>query len=727
MNNPREIPLQDPDAELIDLGDLLRTFGRYKWSVLFFGVLGFVFGGLAAAVQDKIYEATATVLIEVDISKPVPVRDQLDDSLGWVEHYSTQFALIKSRELAKRVIKKLNLTESEEFARVMKEPAAPLIDWREWLPFLQPEEKPAADPERLAALRLEAVTDEFVNRVTVMRIGQTQLAWIKFKSYSPQAGAEIVNVLADTFIESDLQARIDSAQKANQWLTDKMGDVRGELEKAERALQQFREQEEIVDVGGTRSFDAEELLDANERLREAERRKTELASAYSAIQQAGNDPSVLQGIPRLLSDQRVLNASREFMEAQAAVKTLRERYGDRHPQMTTALGRLEGARAAYTEQLRIAAAGIKSEYEIAAQNERALAALVNSARNQMKKLDKKQYELSVLEREAAASREFYNLFLTRLKASDSVESYQGLSARVVDPAVAPLTPSEPRPARTAMIGGLLGLVLGVLLALLRHLLSEQIRSPDELERLTQAPVLGVLPAVAKADRAILASYFVQKPKTPYAEGIRSVRTALQLSDVDRKYHRILITSSLPQEGKSSVACSLAMAFAAMEKTLLIDADLRRPSLEKALSIPSGAPGLTELLAGQAKLEQCLHLHKASGVHVLPAGRSVPNPGEVLASQGFKNLIAELSKEYQRMVFDSPPCQAAADALQLSELVDGVLFLVKSEATSSRAVKNAYKLLRGLGAPVLGNIVNQVDVKKNAQYLQGYYYAYGYYG
>jgi succinoglycan biosynthesis transport protein ExoP len=718
------------EGDLLDIAELLRTLSRYKWSIVGIALLSMLGTAFYGYSQDKYYLTATTLLIETRVPNPIQVRGVLDADLGDKEYLGTQYEMLRSRDLAGKVVDKLGLIDHPEFQPEPPTLLSRLLDWRTWLPFLETSDGPAApaqSPEEIQATRRDAVTLAFLQRVKILPVRGTQLVRVGFKSRYPALAQKAANTLADQFIESALQARLDVTRRTSEWLTMKLGDMRAQLEKSEKALQQYREQEKLVNVNGARTLNEDELVETTRRLRDAQRRKTELASTYARVQQAGNDPQKLSEIPALLQDTRVVAASHGFMEAAAQLKAVRERYGEKHPSMAAVKARHDGAQNAYFDALRVAAQGLKSDYEIAQANERALGEIVANSRESIERLDKKQYEMGQLEREVATNREMYNMFLTRFKETDSINNYENLTARVIDAALVPRVPFEPKVGRMVMIAGLVGLMIGLVLAVLRHLLSEEIRSAEDLEALSQVPVVGIITKVDKEDARGLATLFLTKPQTPFSEGIRSIRTALQLSDVDKKYHRLLVTSSVPAEGKTSLACALAESFAAVEQVLLVDADLRRPSLASRLAVPEGAPGLTELLAGQARLEDCLYLHQESGIYLLPAGKHVPNPAEVLASLAFKSLMEELSRRFYRIIFDSPPCQAASDALQLSQHVDGVLFLVKSGSTSRRVIRNSYKLLRNVGAPLLGNIVNQVDVKKSGGgYYQGYY-AYGYYG
>ena len=715
--------------DLIDLPELLRTLGRYRWGILGIVVLTVATTALYAFSVKPFYLGTVAILIESRDQHIVQGQDVYDPGAGTAEYYGTQKQILKSRELAERAVDRLKLVDSSEFDG-SDSPFSFFkgLDLRKLLPFLPAEDSPVAGTAALIQKR-ERVIQAFMDRLEVESLEGTQVVQAHFKAHTPELAAQAANTLADLFIESGLQAKLDVTRKATSWLTDKLADIKAQLEKSEADLQAYREREKIINVSnGARTLTESELVDYSQRLREAQKKSQELASAYDKVRQVGSDPRKLREISVVLIDPLVQKASESMLAAQEAMKQTQERYGAKHPLMTTAKARLDTATAAFDEQLRVAAEGVKAEYEIAQQNERALIQQVEATRNKTLKLDRNDYQLSIFQREVDTNRELFNTFLSRFKETDTGSSFQAISARVIDPAVPSNKIYEPRVRRMLAISAVIGLILGLFLALLRHLLSDEIHSAEELEKLSNLPVFSVLPLVRSflGGKQSPAALYPDHLKSPFAEGIRSVRAAIQLTDVDRRFKRIMITSSIPQEGKSSVSCALTFAFGASERVLLVDADLRRPTQSKLLSLQLAAKGLTDALGGQP-LSECIHKHESSGISVMPAGTPASNPAEMISSSAFAKLVEELSGQYDRIIFDSPPCQAASDALLLSSHVDAVLFVVKSDATSRRAIKNSLKRLRYVHAPLLGNIVNQVDVRRNHEYQDGYYYAYNYYG
>lgn len=722
---PETAPLAESEPELINFPELIRTFGRYKWGILGLTLLSAALAALVSFSLRPMYTGVVALLIESQNQHVAKLGDVYDSELPEMEFLGSQLAILKSRELARRVVERLDLINSPEF-----EPEdRPLqsLDLRRYLPFL-PDAATLNEPVS-EDQRREEVIDAFLERLVVEPYGRTRVINVRFDAYSAEIAARIANTLADLFLESGLDARLEATTKATSWLTDKLSEIQNNLQKAEADLQRFREQEQLVNVGGARSLTEEEVSDYSKRLREAQRKRIELQSTYQKIREAGDDPQRLRDISTLLADSGVQKANYSFLEAQEAVRSLEDRYGPKHPQMSTAKVRLASAENALNEQLKIAARGIKADYEIALQSERAAAQQMESSRSQIRQLDRKDYELSVLQRNVTTYRELYDTFLTRFKETDVAGSYQAMSARIIDPAVVPYEPSSPRKKRIVLLASIGGFAMAVVLAILHYLLNDGVRSAEELENLGQLPVLGVLPLVHgfAGRKTNLPKYIIEKSRTPFSEGARSACAALRLSDVDGKLKRIVVSSSVPAEGKSSVSAALALSLATTEKVVLVETDLRKPTLRRSFNLPAEARGLMHVLAKECTLDESLHWHEQGSIWILPAGKVPASSADVLDSAAFADVLAELGKRFDRVILDSPPVQAAADALLLGHQSDGLLFVVKSDSTTRRSVKNSLKQLRQAGVPIVGLVVNQVDVRRNPHYTDSYNYVYGYYG
>ncbi len=724
-------PVSDAFKAPSDLSLLFKFLRQYRTGIALVTIASTLVGLLIALSLPPLYRATVTLLIEPRTPRVVQVQDVYDPTAGSSssEYFATQFELLRSRGLASQVVEKLKLHEDAEFladnaSESLTDSLSRKLDWQHWLPGLP---EPAPEPLRSEEQRRERAVSILLSQIVVQPVPRTRLVRLNFFSSKPQIAQRVATAIADTYIESGLESRLEETQRAGRWLTGKLGDLSTELQNAERALQVYRDENQIVAVGGNRGLIDQELIENSQRLRDAQRIKTDLSSTYTRIRAAGNDPARLEQITTLLQDAGVQKARAALLDAEQNLKQVQQRYGDKHPQMAVSMNSLEAVRRAFNEQLQKAAEGVRNQYEIAADTERQQSQVVSSTTNRARALDRKQFELGVLEREVQTNRQLYDLFLQRFKETDSTASFEPFNARITDGAQLPKVPVLPDRLKIILTAALVGLLLGIALASLRSVLSEGLHTVEDLENLAQVPLFGIVPRVPfKRDDKIV-KYFLGDPRTPFAEGLRSVRTAMQLAELDGRRQCYVITSAAPGEGKSSVATCLALALSSTEKVLLLEADLRAPSIRKMLGIPKQHnAGLMEVLLGTATLDAAIHTD-ASGLHVLAVFQRPPNPAETVSSMAFAALFKELRSRYDRIIIDSPPCLAASDTLVLARLADAVLFLARAEETKKSSVRRAIHQLRATNAPLVGCVLNRVDVRRNAEAYGDYRYASRYYG
>lgn len=734
MNNlPVSIatPLRElPPQPASDLSSLFKFLRRYRSGIALVTFAATLVGVLIALSLPPVYRATVTLLIEPSNQRVVQVQDVYDPTQGLSsEYFATQYELLRSRSLASRVVDKLKLADDEDFlgdtaSQSTLDSLRDRFDWQQFIPGL-PNPAPVAidTPEQ----RRERATSILLSQVGVQPVPRTRLVRVHFFSSNAETAQRVATALADVYIESGLESRLEATQRAGRWLTSKLGDLSTQLQTAEKALQAYRDENQIVAVGSNRGLIDQELIENSQRLRDAQRIKTELSSTYSRIRAAGSDPTRMEQITALLQDAGVQKARVALLDAEQELKQVQQRYGDKHPQMATSFTTLQAARRAFNDQLLNAAEGVRNQYEIAQETERQLSGVVANTTGRARSLDRKQFELGVLERNVQTNKQLYDLFLQRFKETDSTTSYEPLNARITDSALLPKTPMLPERPKIVLIALLIGFFLGILMASLRHVLSEGLHTVEDLEAAAQVPLFGIVPKLSFKRGASIVKHFLADPRTPFGEGVRSVRTAMKLAEVDTRKQCYVITSAVPGEGKSSIATCLAQALAGSEKVLLLEGDLRAPTLRKLLALPKQhRDGVMEILTGTATLESAIHI-EPSGLHVLAVAQRPPNPSETISSMAFAALITDLRSRYDRIIIDSPPCLAASDTLVLARLADAVLFLARADETKMATVRRAIHQLRATNAPLVGCIFNKVDVRRNAEAHSDYRYAYRYYG
>lgn len=737
QTNDRNPPVlrQDDSDDEIDLLKLWNSLWRRKWSILSLVLAVMMVAALAVLVVTPIYRAAATLLIEQKAAKVVSIEQVYGlDGMG-NEYLQTQFELLKSRALAERVVRQLNLTTHPEFdPRQQPEPLIDLSWLRSALNFhkVVPVTLPGdlEDEEALSEAEIfDEVVKQFMRATAVSQQGKSQLVTISVEMADPRTAALAANALANGFIESQLEATMEMSATATNWMNSRLGELRARLKEAEDRLQTFREAENLVDIDGVSTIVAGELSLTADRMIDARRQRAEAESQYRQVQAMRSGGwERLATIPAVLGHPLIQQFKADEAKAKAKVEELSRRYGARHPAMEGARSELNAASASLRGQVEQIVAGIERNYQLAVANENSLRSSFNANKAQIQQISAKEFRLRELQREVEANRALYDTFMTRLKETSATADLDTANARIVDPAVVPSEPVKPKKTLIVLIAGLLALFAGVGLTLLLDALNNTFKSTEEIEGKLNIPVLGILPLLKKKERSEIAHMFQDGKNKPFCEAIRTIRTGVVLSAMDNAHKVIVITSSIPGEGKSTVSANLAFALGQVEKVLLIDADLRRPTLAKNFDFPVGTPGLANLIANTAKLEDCLR--EVNGISMLCAGTVPPNPLELLSSQRFAKAIEYLKSKYDRIIIDSPPTQAVSDAMVLSTFANALIYVIKSDSTAIPLVEKGIGQLLQNNAPVTGIVLNQVDVKKAQKYgysYGGYYDYYGYSG
>ncbi|CAN7400027.1 polysaccharide biosynthesis tyrosine autokinase [Pseudomonas sp. LjRoot71] len=723
---------QDESDDEIDLLKLWQTIWRRKWSIMTLVLVVSMVAILVVFSITPIYRAAATLLIEQKSAKVVSIEQVYGLDGAGNEYLQTQFELLKSRALAERVVRQLNLTTHPEFDP--RQQPEPLIDFKalfanfdfnQAVPVTLPEDLEAGLDATEAEI-FDEVTKEFMERISIEPQGKSQLVKVQVDMADARMSARAANALANGFIESQLEATMDMSLTATNWMNSRLGELREKLKVAEDRLQAYREAENLVDVQGVSTISAAELSLTGERMIDARRQRAEAESQYRQVQaMRGGGWERLASIPAVLGHPLIQQFKAEEAKAKAKYEEMSRRYGARHPAMEAARSDLSAASASLRGQVEQVVAGIERTYQLAAANENSLQASFNKNKTQIQDISRKEFKLRELQREVESNRALYDTFMTRLKETAATSDLESANARVVDQAVVPSKPVKPRKGLIVLIAALLAGFVGVGLTLLLEALNNTFKSTEEVEGRLNIPVLGILPMMKKGERSDLARMFSRDTDKSFSESIRTIRTGVVLSGIDHPHKVMVITSSIPGEGKSTVSVNLAFALGQMEKVLLIDADLRRPTLGKSFDFPVGTPGLANLIAGTAKLDECVK--HVDGIDMIGAGTVPPNPLELLSSPRFAKALEVLKSKYERIIIDSPPTQAVSDAIVLSTFANSLIYVIKSDATHIPLVEKGVGQLLQNNAPVSGIVLNQVDIKKAKKYGYSYGGYYDYYG
>lgn len=708
----------------VSLLRLWRLLWPRKWSLLaLVGIVSMLAFLLALSIR-PVYRASATLLIEEKTAKLLSIEQVYDLEGDGNNYLQTQLELLRSRALAERVVRELNLVNHPEFdPRQQRRSLFSLAGLRR---ALIPEGLLPAAPAPQEAALLDEVIRAFMRHVSISPLGKSYLVRVDVDLHDPRLAAQAANALVNGFIEMQLEANMDMSLTASEWMHKRLGELHVNLRNAEDRLQAFREAENLVDLNGIATISASELTQTGERMIDARRQRAEAESLYRQVASIDKqDWERLSSVPAVLANPLIQQFKAEQARARTKVEELSHRYGPRHPDMLAALSELKAVSDNLRVQVEQVVAGIESNYQLALANERSLERAFNTNKAQLQEIARKEFRLRELQREVDANRALYETFMTRLKETAATADLKAANARVVDRAVPPVEPVRPRKGLIVAVAALLSLLAGVALVLLLEALNNTFKSTAQVEAALNLPVFGLLPLLKAQERSGLARMFVRGRDPRFCEAIRTVRTAVMLGGLDHPQPVLVVTSSLPGEGKTTVSANLAFALGQMERVLLIDADLRRPTLARSFEFPVGTPGLANLIAGTARLDECLRA--VDGIDVLGAGVVPPNPLELLSSPAFATLLQELKTRYDRIVIDSPPTQAVSDAAVLATHAQALLYVVKAAATAIPVVEKGVGQLLQHAAPVRGVVLNQMDFDKAQQYgYEGYDAYHGYY-
>jgi succinoglycan biosynthesis transport protein ExoP len=686
-----------------------RTVWKRKWWIVGLAAL---FGGLAlfaVSFMTPTYRATVTLLIEQNRARLVSIEEVYSGVSANREHYQTQTEMLKAPVLAAAVIQKLGLATHPEFDPRQRK--------RSFIADLLPgESQPSThwSQENVDA----AVLADFLRRISIEPVRSSQLVKLNFDAADPQLAAKVANALANAYLETDIEVRAKMTQRAGDWLADRLSGLKQNLEDSERALQQFREREGMLDTTGlaqggvTRQF--EEL---SRTLTEASMRRAEAESNYQQIKAANGR---VEAIPLVLRSNYVERLKSLEGTADSRVAALAKRYGTEHPRMVEAERALKQRHENSRSGVDAVIASYAKEVEVARATERATERSLNSVRGSIQGINRKEFQLEALQRDVNTNRQIYERFLNRYRETRAAgDTQSSVVARVIDPAIPPGIAYKPRKDRIVLIGVILGLLLGAIGALLRERMDSTLRTSEEVESKLGLPTLAVLPLLSGASGKIVGRHFLEEPGSIFSEAIRTARTSLLLSSIDVQSKILLVTSSVPSEGKSAFAVNLALAHAQAARVLLVEADLRRPSIAKHLGFDEETPGLTGLYEGTATLAQCVQRVEGSSLYVLPAGRPPSNPSELISSERFHHMIRRIAAACDILIIDSPPVHLVSDAVLLSTMATGVLFVIKADSTPYPLARRCLRTLQDVGAPVIGVALNQVDFNKAGRYYGGY--------
>ena len=709
-----EPPRPDAGGDSINLRDYWQIILKRKWTVMTFFLIIVVSVVTATFLMTKIYRASMTLQIDQQDANVTKIQEvtPTETVSASKDFYQTQYEILRSRTMARRVIDQLNLGDHPLYTRK---------ETKSWLDFFSRKDTPVTDAKASSSTDRESgLVSGFLRQLTVEPIRNSRLVKIHFDSPDPRLAAQVANAISGNFINLNLERRMDASSYAKTFLQERLEQIRVKLEESEKALNEYTNKQGIVKVGENQTNpDSQALQEFTAALAKAQGERIRAEALYNQVRAA--DTSALSAVldNKLVQDFKQRKAKLET-DYQENLKIYQRGY----PKMIQLESQIAETQAKIDEEITQVRGAVKGNYDAAVQQEELLAAKLKEAKQVVLGTQNLSFKFNLLKRDVDTNRSLYDGLLQRFKEVGVAGGVGVNNISVVDKAEVPFFPFKPNVMTNALLAAFVGLFGGIGLAFLFENLDDTIKQPDELEKLLGLPVLGIVPMVkgtrsGDTDLALIQS---ADSRSAFAESYRSMRTALQFSTADGAPRVLMITSSSVAEGKSTTALGLAIQFAQAGKTvLLIDADLRKASLHKSLGLDNSR-GLTNHLAGDATPEQISRPCQIPRLFVICSGPLPPNPAELLGSTKMVSLLSLAAEKFDQVIIDGPPILGLADAPLLGSLAQATILVVEAGGTSRGFARTAVKRLRATRTRLLGGLLTKLKPHGGTY---GYYHSYYY--
>jgi capsular exopolysaccharide synthesis family protein len=554
--------------------------------------------------------------------------------------------------------------------------------------------------------------------VSLEPVRGSRLVNVSITSSNPSFAARAADTLVEEYVKQNFELRTEATKRSLDFLSDEIGKQQQKVEQSEGAMADYREHNNALSLEGSQNTVVASLNQLNDQYTKAKTERIQKEALYKQVEGLPTTAAeTLATIPAVTQNPAVQTIRQRLIDLQRERVSLNERYGEKNPAVIANVNAIEDAARQYQAALSGAVGAIKTEYQTALSQERRLGAEFDAQKGAAMELNRKGVSYTVLQREAQSNRQIYEALLQRQKELQVVSNSGGNNVRLMDRAVVPGAPYTPDIRRNFLLGGVAGVLLALALVLAMDYLDDTVKTPEDITRRLKLPFLGLVPATKGNSRPLLS----QEVPHEFGEAFRALRTSLVFSSGTEGTRVIAMTSAQPLEGKTTTTCNLAIALAyGGSRVLLIDADMRRPSVAQALGIEN-TTGLAHLLTGQATAREAIRKTEVENLWVMTAGVTPPNPSELLSSDRMKTLIASVQKgPFDWVLIDTPPVLAVTDAVIVAPWVSGVVFVIGSEMTQRRLAETAIDTLNTSHPHILGAVLNRVDIVRNKYYYSRYY-------
>ena len=713
----------DQSDDLIDIRQLLNVLRRRLAVII--GSVGLITGITLLVVFQltPLFTANSLVLIDPREQQVVDIEAVMSGLPPDSAAIDSEVEVLRSRTLASRVVAQLELVNDPEFNAALVEPGI--------LASLNPlnllRSSPDLTVEEKARRELNKVIDAFQSKLSVSRRGLTYVISVSYTSEDAAKATSIVNTVTDLYVLEQLEAKYEATRRANEWLNERLVQLRGEVRAAEEAVEIYRSENDLVSTSGI-TVNEQQLAELNGQLILARAELAEKEAKYRRYRDLLRSGSGADTLADVLQSPVIAQLRQQEAEVDRRRAELSSRYGERHPEMIKVRAERRDLADAIDREVSRTVANVENEVEVTRTRVGSLQNSLDELQGRSGEGGLKEVRLRELESDAEAVGTLYESFLERFKQTSEQTNLQEADSRILSQATVPTEPSYPNKTLFLALAIVGSGMIGVGLAFVLEQLDDAFSSVSQLEKTLGLPHLASVPdlknEIAENKGWLPFDFIKKRPLSSYSEAFRALRSGIALSDVDNPPKVVLITSALPGDGKTTTAISLARAASvAGSKTILLDCDLRRPSVHKSFGA-SPEVGIVELLADQAKLEDALTADPESPLNYLPVKAGAANPPDLLGSRHMGNLLSKLREEYDLVVIDSAPVLPVVDSRVLSRLADKVVFVVRWRDTPRDAAANAVKDLRDYGADFAGVVFERLDLKRQQRYNygdSGYYY------
>jgi len=735
-------------STLADVFESLVGVVRRQFPVILitFGIASFLALAYCLTTPPS-YTATATMLIDMRKSQMFQQQPILTDATADAGLVQTQVEVLKSQNISLAVIKSLHLTDDDEFVGhgsglfgVMLNAVASLFDEK--------------DARSEAALTRRALKS-FEQRRFVNRLGITYAMEVSFRSLDPEKSARIANAIVDAYISDQMEAKYDATRRASVWLQNRIAELRNQASTAEKAVVDFKDKNHILNTGN-RLLNEQQLSEINSQLVMAHAATNEAKARLNQIQEVMRQDVPDGSVADALKSEVIIKLRGQYLDLAAKEAIWSAKYGANHQAAINLRNQMLEVRRNIADEMQKIAESYKNDYQIAKTREDSIQASLASAVSQSQLTNQAQVQLRELESNAQSYRSLYDNFLQRYMESIQQQSFPISEARLISPASKPLGKSEPHSALILAGGMIGGLLLGMGLAIFREVADRVFRTARQVEEILHVNCLATLPKLKQppigqtaairsawhtSEQAVEIDidanyrFVIEQPFSQFAEGLRALKVATDLEALSKSNKVIGITSTLPGEGKSTIATNFASLIAhSGGRVLLIDADLRNPSLTRALA-KVARHGLVDIISDKISSSQAIWKEESTGLSFIPTGQTdnLLHTNEILRSPMLQHAVTELRKYYDYIIIDLPPLVPVVDTRTTTSFIDSYVYVVEWGGTKIDVVEQGLAESREIYERLLGVVLNKADSGilgryeryRSKSYYKKYYSRYGY--